>query len=141
MYKYGKTAQNAVSAISLLAEVYDRGETRLSARDIAQRRALPRPIVAKLLVVLSQAGFVSGAPGPNGGYWLGKAPEEITLCEIAELFEKAGGRMMCPFGPNYCGHGDQCPLHDTLLRMDDELTSFLEQTTFAVFNQTTDKAK
>jgi len=133
MFKYGKTAQSAVSAMSYLAEVYDGGQTRLSSQDISTNRDLPRPIVAKLLVTLSRAGLVSGAPGPNGGYWLSRAPAEIRLCEIVGLFEKAGERMMCPFGPNWCGHGEPCPVHDELLQLDDALNDFLEKTSLAVF--------
>lgn len=135
MFKYGKTAQSAVSAMSYLAEVYDGGQSRLSSQDISSNRHLPRPIVAKLLVTLSQAGLVSGAPGPNGGYWLSREPGEIRLCEIVGLFEKAGERMMCPFGPNWCGHGAPCPVHDELMQLDDALNDFLETTSLAVFAQ------
>ena len=133
MLKYGKTAQNAISAMSLLAEVYDSGATKLSSLDIADRRQLSKPLVAKLLVVLSQAGLVDGTRGPKGGYWLAKKPEEIVLLDIVVLFEKMGDRTRCPFGPDWCGNREPCPLHDTLLKFDDQLMDFLEQTNLAVF--------
>ena len=136
MIKYGKTAQNAISAMSFLAEAYDGGETRVSSLDIAEARQLPKPIVAKLLVVLSQAGFVSGAPGPNGGYSLAKSPSEITLLEIVGQFEKTDDTIMCPFGPDWCGNKDPCPLHDEIIDMQDRLQTFLCGTTLQVFRQT-----
>ena len=64
MLKYGKMAQNAISAMSYLAEVYDGGTTKLSSGDIAKRRNLPQTLVAKILVVLSQAQLVDGSPRP-----------------------------------------------------------------------------
>lgn len=90
MFKYGKTAQNAISAMSYLAKVYDGGETKISSKEIAEERQLPQTLVAKLLVTLSQAGLVDGARGPNGGYWLAKAPKDIVLYDIVRLFEKGG---------------------------------------------------
>ncbi|CAA6676979.1 MULTISPECIES: Rrf2 family transcriptional regulator [unclassified Lentimonas] len=135
MIKYGKTAQNAISAMSFLAEAYDGGTTRVSSLDIAKSRELPKPLVAKLLVVLSQAGFVSGAPGPKGGYSLAKDPSEITLHQIVDQFEKTGDTIMCPFGPNWCGNKEPCPLHHEIVDMQERLSTFLCSTTLKVFQQ------
>lgn len=133
MLKYGKTAQNAISAMSYLAEVYDGGRTKLSSGDIAGRRELPQTLVAKILVVLSQAGLVDGTRGPGGGYWLAKPPEEIPLNDIVMQFERPGDRLQCPFGPNWCGHGDPCPLHDQLADLDQQMCDFLQSTSLKVF--------
>ena len=119
--------------MSFLAEAYDGGDTRVSSLDIAKSRELPKPLVAKLLVVLSQAGFVSGAPGPKGGYSLAKDPSEITLHEIVDQFEKTGDTIMCPFGPNWCGNKEPCPLHHEIVDMQDRLSTFLCSTTLKVF--------
>jgi Rrf2 family protein len=133
MLKYGKMAQNAISAISYLAEVYDEGKTKLSSGDIAMRRNLSQTLVAKILVVLSQANLIDGTRGPGGGYWLAKKPDEITLNDIVMQFEKAGDHLQCPFGPGWCGNGDPCPLHDKLVEMDTQMCDFLTNTTLEVF--------
>lgn len=135
MLKYGKTAQNAISAMSYLAEVYDGGSTKLSSGDIARRRELPQTLVAKILVVLSQAELVDGSRGPGGGYWLPKRPSEISLNDIVMQFEKPGDRLQCPFGPGWCGNGDPCPLHDQLVELDTRMGDFLETTTLDVFTK------
>jgi len=119
--------------MSYLAEVYDDGETKLSSGDIATRRNLPQTLVAKLLVVLSQAELVDGTRGPGGGYWLAKPPGEIALNDIVMQFEKAGDRLQCPFGPGWCGNGDPCPLHDQLVGLDTQMSDFLECTKLDVF--------
>ncbi|MBD5780857.1 Rrf2 family transcriptional regulator [Pelagicoccus sp. NFK12] len=135
MLKYGKTAQNAIMAISHLAEVYDGGTTRLSSRDIARNRNLPQPIVAKLLVNLSQAGLVQGAPGPKGGYWLAKNPAEISLYEIVSTFEKVGDTLSCPFGTGACDASVPCPLHHKLLELDKQLVDFLNESKLDAFSK------
>ena len=133
MLKYGKTAQNAISAMSYLAEVYDEGATRLSSGDIAKYRKLPQTLVAKLLVILSQADLVASTPGPRGGYWLARDPSSIALHDIVEQFEKSSDRLHCPFGPDWCGNGTPCPLHDQLVQMDRQFSDFLECTMLDVF--------
>ncbi len=139
MLKYGKTAQNAIMAISHLAEVYDEGKTRLSSRDIATNRNLPQPIVAKLLVTLSQAGLVDGAPGPKGGYWLAKSPVDISLLDIVSTFEKVGDRISCPFGTGRCDADNACPLHHKLLDLDQQLVNFLGENKLDAFTGTLSK--
>ncbi len=135
MLKYGKTAQNAIMAISYLAEVYDGGSTRLSSRDIATNRHLPQPIVAKLLVTLSQAGLVDGAPGPRGGYWLAKPPVEISLLDIVSTFEKVDDRISCPFGTGACNSTSPCPLHHKLIDLDHQLMEFLADNKLDAFTK------
>lgn len=135
MIKYSKTTQSAIAAMSRLAEVHDCGETRLSSSDIAETRRLPKPLVAKLLTILSQAGLVSGSPGPGGGYALARPAKDISLYDVAALFERSGDKRMCPFGPHWCGQGAPCPLHDSLAAIDDEMVGFLKTTKFSVFEQ------
>ncbi|MHB1157887.1 MAG: RrF2 family transcriptional regulator [Phycisphaerales bacterium] len=133
MIRYGKTTQAAISAMSRLAEVYDDAQTRLSSTDIAEKRRLSRPLVAKLLTVLSRAGLVVGSTGPGGGYALGRPPKQITLFDIAEVFERTEDQLMCPFGPTWCGNGAPCPLHDQLTALNNRVVEFLQGTTLDVF--------
>lgn len=135
MFKYGKTTQSAIAAMSRLAEVYDNGKTLLSSGQIAENRNLARPLVAKLLTILSQEGLVSGSPGPGGGYTLARPPKEITLYDIAVLFERSNQKRTCPFGPGWCGHGEPCPLHYSLLALDEQMVRFLKTTSLDVFRQ------
>ncbi len=133
MIRYGKSTQNAIAAMSRLSEAYEDGG-RLSSNDIAQSRDLSRTLIAKLLTQLSQAGLVSGATGPGGGYTLAKSPAEISLYDIAEVFERVGDKLTCPFGPNWCGTGETCPLHDKITQLDMEFENFLKATTFDLFS-------
>ncbi|MFO0851236.1 MAG: Rrf2 family transcriptional regulator [Gemmataceae bacterium] len=134
MTPYGKTAQTAIAAVSRLAEVYDPAKrVRLNSADIAERRHLPQPVVAKVLTTLSQSGIVNGSPGPGGGYWLARPPEQVTLFDVVTLFERLDENVCCPFGPDYCGTTPQCPMHFDMLRLREQLVSFLKTSTFARF--------
>lgn len=134
MTPYGKTAQTAIAAVSRLAEVYDPARrVKLNSADIAGNRHLPQPVVAKVLTILSQAGVVNGSPGPGGGYWLARPPEAVSLYDVVSLFERVDQNVSCPFGPDYCGTGPHCPLHFDMLKVREQIVSFLKTNTFARF--------
>jgi len=133
MFPYGKTASNAIAAMSYLAERHGDDGPRASSAAIAENRSISKPLVAKVLTILSQAGLVGGSPGPGGGYFLAKPPEQIHLIEIVRLFEKTDTESRCPFGPHWCGHEEPCPLHDQLISLNEVGRRFLEETTLAVF--------
>lgn len=130
---YGKATENAIAAMTRLAEVYDGGETRLSATDIAESRDLQRPFLAKLLSVLAQAGLVTSTRGPGGGFTLARPPEEITLYDVYRLFEREDASDRCPFGGGICGVGDVCPLHNKLIDVQQAMSRVLNETTFEEF--------
>lgn len=126
--------------MSLLAEVYDGGKTKLSSLEIAERRELPQPVVAKVLTIVSSLGLVDGTRGPGGGYWLKRPPQDISLLDIAEEFERQDAQIMCPFGPNWCGKGAPCPMHDSLVRFDANWTTYLRDTRLSVFQKSAARA-
>lgn len=142
MTPYGKVAQAAISATSLLAEHYSKeGGKRLNSREIADCRKLSQAIVAKVLTTLSQTGLVSGSPGPGGGYTLARPPHEISLNDVIAPFDRLDSTLMCPFGEGWCGTGPQCPLHAQLDHLRQQISTFLQQTTLAQFQQTAQPAR
>ena len=134
MTPYGKVAQAAIASMSLLAEHYSADTPeRMNSREIGKKRNLSQAIVAKVLTTLSQVGLVTGAPGPGGGYALAKPPNEITLYDIVSPFDRLESTLVCPFGEGWCGNGPQCPLHDELENLRQQVASFLQNTTLSRF--------
>lgn len=132
MFGYGKMSGCAVAAMSALAERHADG-VQLSSQQIADSRNLSQPLVAKVLTVLSQGGFVHGTRGPGGGYRLAREPKAITVFEVVELFEGHRDPSACPFGPGYCGTGDPCPLHHVLVGIDEATAARLRKAHFGAF--------
>ena len=133
MFPYGKTASNAIAAMSFLAECYGTENQKVSSAAIAGDREISKALIAKVLTVLSQAELVAGSPGPGGGYYLARHPSEIHLIEIVRLFEKVESTSRCPFGPNWCGNKEPCPLHDAIVSQNENGMRFLSETSLDVF--------
>ena len=59
-----KSTQNAIAAMSRLAELYGVAGAVASSREVAQSRNLSVPLVGKILTDLSRAGLVTGSRAP-----------------------------------------------------------------------------
>jgi len=136
MFIYGKTSANAIAVMSYLAAEPER---RAGSAEIARARRISKALTAKLLTQLAAKGLVSGQPGPGGGYCLGKAARDICLLDIASIFENTEPPSLCPFGHDWCGKGDPCPLHDTITGMVAAHRRYMEQTRLSVFLKTRQK--
>jgi Rrf2 family protein len=126
--------------MSRLAELYREPPTLVSSREIAESRNLSLPLVAKILTELSRGGLITGSPGPGGGYRLARPPHEISLRDVVDLFERepiAG----CPYGPGWCGVREPCPLHNSLVAVQQIVSDYLSHTTFAVFTKQKQRQK
>ena len=133
MFRYGKRSRQAVSAITYLAQWHGKDTDAVSSVAVARARGLSPALAAKLMSEMAAAGLLVGTSGPKGGYRLARPPEQIRLGDVVRIFEPPKGEVPCPFGPGWCGHGPQCPLHDSFLRIQNVTTDFLESTTLAGF--------
>jgi len=73
--------------IVLLTYMAQEPDQQFSAREMADASQLPKPTVTTLLKLLSSGGLLSSSRGAQGGYYLAKPPEEVTVAEIVSLLE------------------------------------------------------
>jgi Rrf2 family transcriptional regulator, iron-sulfur cluster assembly transcription factor len=130
MFVYGKMAANAIAIMSYLAAEPNQ---QAGSGEIAAARRISPTLAAKLLTQLAAAGLVRGQPGPGGGYALDRPAKEISLLDVASLFEQTGTPSVCPFGEGWCGTGDKCPLHDKIHSILRQHESYLQKTRLSVF--------
>jgi Rrf2 family protein len=130
MFVYGKMAANAIAIMSYLAAEPSR---HAGSGEIAAARKLSPSLAAKLLTQLAAAGLVRGQPGPGGGYSLGKPAKEISLLDVASIFEQTATPSVCPFGEGWCGTGEPCPLHDKIHGILRHHEKFIQNTRLSVF--------
>ena len=133
MFRYGKTARQAVAAASYLAACHGQRRGPVASSEVARARQIPPMLAAKVLSAMASAGLLKGTPGPKGGYELKRLPERIRLMEIVRLFDGESEDFPCPFGPHWCGKGAPCPLHDSFSAIREMTNQFLSTTTLAGF--------
>jgi Rrf2 family protein len=79
-------AEYGVLALVDLALHRDSGPTKI--REIADRRNIPKKYLEQVLLDLKRGGIVGSNRGKNGGYYLDRDPEDITLMQVLEILEE-----------------------------------------------------
>jgi Rrf2 family protein len=54
---------------------------------IAQAQGIPLKFLENILLDLKHAGLVQSQRGAEGGYWLARSPEEISLADVIRAVE------------------------------------------------------
>lgn len=82
-------------------------------RDLAAATEIPPNYLSKMLVALRNADILDTARGTGGGYRLKKAPQEIYLIDVVELFETVSrNQPMCLLsGAHVCNEALPCSAH------------------------------
>ncbi len=55
--------------------------------DICQRQRIPEKYLEQIMLNLKKAGYVDSKRGIGGGFYLKKAPQEMTLGEVIRLID------------------------------------------------------
>ena len=122
-----KEIDYAVRVVRALA-----GGDRKTVEFVANKEHMPHQYAYKILKKLEKVGFVQGVRGREGGYYLAKPLEELTLLDIAASIGKPLVLNQClrdgEFGacPNKGAH-PQCTVHIELGRIQDVLVKELQK--------------
>jgi Rrf2 family protein len=107
------------------------GEGPVKGERIASAQSIPPKFLENILLDLRHAGLVASQRGADGGYWLARAPEEITVADVIRAVEGpiASVRGIRPDDLEYTGSA--VPLHDVWLDVRTALRGVLEHVTLA----------
>jgi Rrf2 family protein len=107
------------------------GEGHVKGERIAQAQDVPLKFLENILGDLRQVGLVRSQRGAEGGYWLARPADEITLAEVIRAVEGplANVRGVRPDSVSYQGVAE--PLRDVWIAVRASLRSVLEAVTLA----------
>jgi Rrf2 family protein len=117
------------SAISL-ARAFEEGVPR-KIREVVSEMEVPQTFASQILADLVRAGVASSRAGRNGGYWLARAPGDISVLEVVEAAEGPLHAERCALGEGPCRWESVCPLHETWSAATAVLRQVLATTTLA----------
>ncbi len=119
----------AIRAVVELAAQDGEGPTK--GERISQAQQIPLKFLENILLELRHHGLVQSQRGAEGGYWLARPPEEITLAEVIRAVEGplANVRGTRPEAIEY--EGSAAALKEVWVAMRASLRSVLESVTVA----------
>lgn len=72
---------------ALFDMAYNSGTLPVQIKDISRRQEISPRYLEQIFQSLKKAGILKSKRGPQGGYYLAKTPEQITIREILEAAE------------------------------------------------------
>jgi Rrf2 family protein len=122
-------ADYALRAVLELAAA--QGEGPVKGERISQSQDIPLKFLENILLELRHDGLVSSQRGADGGYWLARPPEEITLADVIRAVDGplANVRGSRPESVEY--KGPAVRLRDVWIAVRANLRAVLESVTLA----------
>src|SRR5215475_6075666 len=107
------------------------GEGPVKGDAIARSQGIPLKFLENILLDLKHAGLVQSQRGAEGGYWLAKAPEEISVADVIRAVEGpiANVRGERPEQVEYAGAAEA--LRDVWIALRASMRAVLEDVTLA----------
>jgi Rrf2 family protein len=63
------------------------GDRPVTADQLAQAQAIPPKFLESILLQLRRGGIVNAQRGPEGGYWLARAADDISLADVIRVID------------------------------------------------------
>ncbi|WP_169983675.1 MULTISPECIES: Rrf2 family transcriptional regulator [unclassified Microbispora] len=76
-------------ALRAAAELAAAAPGPVPAERIAAAQRIPRRFLDNILLQMRRAGLINSQRGPDGGYWLARPAEQITLADVVLIMEGA----------------------------------------------------
>jgi Rrf2 family iron-sulfur cluster assembly transcriptional regulator len=120
------TCKYALSAVLYLAVNSEDGH-KVGLKQISKELDIPTPFLGKILQTLAKHKLLFSTKGPNGGFTLGKKPEDILLMDIVQVIDGMDVFHRCVIGVKYCSEQkNHCALHTRYAKFGDEIRSIFE---------------
>ncbi|RMF10581.1 MAG: Rrf2 family transcriptional regulator [Candidatus Neomarinimicrobiota bacterium] len=104
------------------------------AKEIAERYAIPRPLLAKILQQLARERVVEPVQGPNGGYRLSMALNTLSLARFVEMLEGPLGLVDCNLDAA-CDQLTQCNIRQPIQRVNNTIKAVFANLTLDQITQ------
>ena len=136
--RFSKKSEYALRALLELTQAYGQRPVRRS--DIAVRQQIPIGFLESILLQLKNAGFLASRSGLDGGFWLIKKPEQISLGSVIRALDGPLAPIPCVSQTAFqtcedCPYANeaQCPIKVPMLEVRNAISGVLDHWTLREF--------
>lgn len=125
--KLSTRSRYGLKAVVDLAVYYGSGPVSLP--QLAGAQGISEPYLEQLLRALRKGGIVETARGAQGGYSLGRAPENISVQQVLAVLEGSTAVVDCvDTVSNGCKNACLCSARPLFLKLQNKIDSVLSET-------------
>jgi Rrf2 family iron-sulfur cluster assembly transcriptional regulator len=106
------------------------GEGPVTLAEISETQGISLSYLEQLFACLRGKQLVRGVRGPGGGYYLGRAPEDISIADIICAVDEWVEFTRCG-GNRDCKDGKRCLTHNLWDDLSNEIFTFLSRISLA----------
>lgn len=144
--RLSKRGEYGLRAMISLAEAQKNSPTGMvQIKEISAREKIPAKFLEQILLALKNAGLVHSKMGVGGGYYLARAPKEITLGQIVRTLDGPLAPIKCvsqmAYEPCGCPDEETCGLRMVMGDVRNAIANILDKTTLATVTNRVNTAK
>jgi len=124
-------SQGAQYAISAIIAISKHKNDVISASELSHSLNCPAAYLSQILAKLKAPGILKSQRGLNGGVYLAKALEDISVYDVIAAIDGETFFSTCFMGIEGCGHIEPCPFHHFWADKRGEIKEWLQATSFA----------
>ena len=125
-----READYAIRVVLYLANQKHEAEI-ISTSELAEAMNIPYPFLRRISRKLAQAGLVNGIRGNRGGLQLREKKEDISILRVLDVIDpKAVKLNTCLVDTENCSRTKKCPVHNSIIKLQDILDSELSKIKF-----------
>jgi Rrf2 family protein len=132
--RLSKRGEYALRAMIDLAS-WTQDRSHMPIKEIAERENIPIKFLEQILLTMKNAGLVSSRMGVNGGYYLAKPADQITLGQIIRLLDGPLAPIRCvsqmAYEPCSCPDESTCGLRSVMFDVRNAISEILDHKTLA----------
>ena len=126
-------AQYAISAIIAISKHAEEGA--VSASYLSKSLNCPTAYLSQVLAKLKKPGILKSQRGLNGGVYLAKSVDKVTMMDVIAAIDGTEFFDKCFMGIEGCGHIEPCPFHEFWSVERKKIEKWLNETTFEQIDQ------
>lgn len=131
--KLSKRGEYALRALIALGIAHEAGRPMLRLQEIVAQENIPSAFLEQIFAQLRGAGFVDGKRGKNGGYFLAKPADTISMGQVVRLIDGPLAPIGCVSQTKYercsCPDEEHCGLRMLMLDVRNSIANILDRYT------------
>jgi len=144
--RLSKRGEYGLRAMIILADVQKNSPNgMIQIKEISAREEIPAKFLEQILLALKNAGLVHSKMGIGGGYYLARAPKEITLGQIVRTLDGPLAPIKCvsqtAYEPCVCPDEETCGLRMVMGDVRNAISNILDNTTLAAVMKRVEAAR
>lgn len=125
---FSKSFGYAIRGILYVAMLSEE-KKRIQIDEIAQRLAVPKHFLGKILNKVAKEGILDSTKGPYGGFSINQNTFSTPLIKVVEVTEGLEQFSVCALGLRKCNAANPCPVHSHVESIRADLKRAFTETT------------